>query len=621
MLWHVVYSGVLDQLQHCGSRILVGQSRHYYSWPGLWYSTLVVVLLYITHQSHTYLGQQQKTPAYLGWIQHHVDLAEFDGNSTTHSMIRNIVIVGGGFGGWYTAAAFCHNMPDVAVTVIDSDKHPRLGVGETLGWSAPYDWRRQLGLKDDRMLMWRTGAIYKYGLTVSDFWHDHKSYSYGKFFNLKVGALSKFYGEFDYPDFFEPWSRQPGDVGVQQAWLAINQHNNKNFDDYIAELNESSHFVANPVAPYDAKNSYVQRPNDGYSYHIDAEQTVGFLKELAQNANVTHISSAVVSTDLDANGGIQTLHLENGNVISADLFVDATGFARVLMKHVNNDSWQAMPHYPDSAWVVPSRYTDPAKEIVGGTEIHGEDHGWRFKVKLYHRQGNGYIFCSNQTDPEIPRQRLLELTEGTRFVEPRLLQWKPGYYHTAWQNNVLPLGVAAAFVDPYDAPTFDIHSRALEDLFKVLKGTNYAQARDEFNQQHAIVVEERNLRLLFNFGLSRRRGPFWDSRRALVTDRMQDLQNIVNERRADIDSRLTHFYHQMYFRMVMATDTDRSQFDTVEMSDADRAMAESFFAYNRARNQYIAQQPWPNYYEWLKANRFNNHSSEQMLAEFHPQWA
>lgn len=535
-------------------------------------------------------------------------------------MIKHVVIVGGGFGGWYTAAAFAHNFPNVAVTVIDSDKHPRLGVGETLGWSAPYDWKRQLGLKDDRILMYRTGAIYKYGLTVNDFWQDHKSFSYGKFFNLKLNSLTKFYGEFNYPDFHEPWSRESATTGVQQAWLAINKHNSKGFEDYIAELNESSYFTSTASAPYDSQGNYVQRPAEGYSYHIDAEQTVGFLKELALNGNVTHISSAVINADLD-NSGIGALHLDNGDKIGADLFVDASGFARVLTKYSPNPTWTNMPDYPNSAWVVPSRYVDPAKEMIGGTEIHGEDHGWRFKVRLYHRQGNGYIFDSNRTDPAIPQQRLLELTEGTRFVEPKLIQWTPGYYSTAWQGNVLSLGVAAAFVDPYDAPTFDIHSRDLEDLFRVLKGTEYATAREDFNAQHRIVVHERNLRLLFNFGLSQRRGPFWDSRRALAADRMTELQNIVNENSANIDARLTHFYHQMYFRMVMATNTDRSQFKSVELSAADRTMAESFFSYNRARNQYIAQQSWPNYYEWLRDNRFNGRTSEEMLAEFHPQWA
>ena len=540
-------------------------------------------------------------------------------------MINKVTIVGGGFGGWYTAAAFKHNYPDIHVTVIDSDKHPRLGVGETLGWSAPYDWRRQLGLADDHELMARTGAIYKYGLTVSDFWNNNQSSSYGKFFNIKISSLAKFYGEYDYPEFMEPWSQQPGDVGVQQAWLAINQHTDKNFDDYIAEINEASHFIRNPVAPYDYLNRYVLRPGEGWSYHIDAEQMVGFLKDLAfkDNPNIIHINKPVIGAEVSG-PDIQVLLLEDGTRVESDLFIDATGFARVLLKYVPNDSWVDLSgQFPDSAWVVPSRYQDPATEITAGTDIYGEDHGWRFRVKLYHRAGNGYIFDSTQTDPAIPLERLKAVTEGTRFVEPRLIQWKPGHHETPWQGNVLPLGVAGHFVDPYDAPTFDIHSRSLEDLFHSLSTCDYSTAREQYNAATRLVVEERNLRLIFNFGLSKRSGPFWDSRRQLLQagGYMTQLHAIMNGERTDLESRLTHFWHQMYYRMIMATDTDRTQFRAVELSDADRAMAESFFAYNRARNEYVSQRPWPNMYEWLKHNRFGGRTSDQMLAEFHPQWA
>ena len=83
-------------------------------------------------------------------------------------MIKTVAIIGGGFAAWYTACSLRNNHPDISLTVIDSDRHPRLGVGETLGWSAPYDWRRNLGIQDDRLLMWNTGAIYKYGINVED---------------------------------------------------------------------------------------------------------------------------------------------------------------------------------------------------------------------------------------------------------------------------------------------------------------------------------------------------------------------------------------------------------------------------------------------------------------------
>ena len=526
--------------------------------------------------------------------------------------INTICIVGGGFAGWYTAAALSHNFPNIKINVIDSDKHARLGVGETLGWSAPYDWKRLLGLKDDRMLMWRTGAIYKYGLTATDFWQDNKSHSYGKFFNLKVNSLSKFYGKFDYPEFYEPWSKREGDIGIQQAWMTINQSNDKNFDDYIMEANETSFFTKNPVAPINAEGNYVLRPDEGYSYHIDAEQTVGFLKELALANNCTHINCAVV----DFNNGII---LEDGRSIIADLYLDASGFSRILINKVNNTWKDAGSEYCNAAWVCPTRYHDPIKEMTGGTEIYGEDHGWRFKVKLYHRVGNGYIYNRNMVDDDIPLQKLLNETNNLRIVEPRQIKWSPGYYETNWIDNVIPLGISAGFVDPYDAPTFDIHSRALEDLFVALKLDTIEDAKEHFNKNQRLVIEERNLRLLFNFGLSKRRGAWWDSRRAMID--MQQLEDIVNEKRSDLEKRLPHFWHQMYYRMSIVCDVDRKKFNPTMMNDSDRQMAEAFFAYNKARNQYISQQQWPNYYEWLKKNRFNGLSSDEVFNHLCPQWA
>lgn len=539
-------------------------------------------------------------------------------------MINNVVIIGGGFSGWYTAAAIKNNCPDVHITIIDSELHARLGVGETLGFSAPYDWKRLLKLTDDRMLMWRTGAVYKYGTTAKNFYADGLDISYGKFFNLKVKSLAKFYGEYDYPEFYEPWSQKAGDVGVQQAWLSINQYNNKNIQDYIQEVNEAGHFVKNPVSPYDLDNRYILRPAEGWSYQIDAEQMVSFLKDITfeNNTNITHISSAVVNVVLKERSQCDYLLLANGNRISADLFVDATGNARVLMSKSENNSWvSAGSEYCNSAWVCPTRYIDPAKELIGGTEFTGEDWGWRFKIGLYHRIGNGYIFNSNMVDKNTPLRHISKITQGRRLADPRLIQWTPGYYNEPWQGNILALGISSHLIDPFDAPTFDVQSHALTYLVSLLSGADTSISH-QFNKQHKLVVEERNIRLRMTFGLSQRSGEFWDSRRSLLAKHhsLDDLVAILNGKRADLEGRLPHFWHQIYYRLCMATGVDRTKIDTVKLSDADRAMAKSFFAYNRARNEYITQQTWPNYYEWLRENRFNGKSSDEMLAEFHPDW-
>lgn len=537
-------------------------------------------------------------------------------------MIKTIAIVGGGFAGWYTAAALAHNFPQLKITVIDSDRHSRLGVGETLGFSAPYDWKRLLGLKDDRELMFRTGAVYKYGTTAENFYADNDFISYGKFFNLKIRSLVKFYGEFDYPDYHEHWNNHPGDVGLQQAWMTINKYTGKNIHDYIAELNEASHFTQNPVAPYDRNNRYILRPTEGWSYQIDAEQTVDFLKELAcKNPGQTlHVTSAVRQVELTSSGSIVAIGLENDQSVKADLYVDATGSARVILRQSSNNTWLDQgSDYCNSAWVCPTAYTSVENQLIGATKFYGEDWGWRFQIGLYHRMGNGYIFNSHMVDRQIPLARLLRVTDN-RLAEPRLIQWVPGYFREAWHHNLLALGISSHLIDPFDAPTFDIHSQALNSLIKLLNQDTIENTRSSFNRDHQLVVEERNMRLRFVFGLSRRTGTFWDSRRALLQKHytMQDFQDILNAKKTSLQDRLPHWWQQMYYRMCMAAGLDRTQFDTVEMNQQDQDMANAFFAYNRSRNRYISQQTWPNYYGWLRTNRFNDITSEQILQRLNP---
>jgi tryptophan halogenase len=527
-------------------------------------------------------------------------------------MIKNIVIVGGGFAGWYTAASVKHNSPDTNITVIDTDKVARLSVGETLGWSSPYDWKNNLGLEDDRMLMWETGATYKYGIHVNDFWDNDKNFSYGKFFNLKVSSLSKFYSGFDYPDYHEPWNESIDDIGVQEAWMTINKDSSKNFSDYTNEINDTGYFASSPSAPYNKNNQYILRNQEGWSYHIDAEQSVRFIRDLAYQRNVVHISSAVVDIRYN-NDGIQSLLLDDGNTITADMFIDCSGFHRVLSK--NNPTWVAAgSEYCNSAWVCPAKYLNPEQEMHGGTDIFGEDYGWRFRIGLYHRHGNGYVFNSNIVNEEVPLAKLSALTVGSRIADPRLIKWQPGWYSEPWHKNVISIGIAANFVDPYDAPTFELHNWALKTLFELLNSNrSMDELSTEYNRQQSINAEERMTRLWFNFGLSKRTGEFWDSRRQMLVEKnlTEKIYDLLNDG-SHFSTRLKHFWKQMYYRMIMATDTDRTKLNLKTMSITDTKMAKAFFDYTRARNEYIKTQKWPNYYEWLKENRFNGQTHNEV---------
>ena len=517
--------------------------------------------------------------------------------------MKKVVIVGGGFAGWYTAAFLSHKFKQFDITVIDSDKHSRLGVGETFGWSAPYDQKRLLGLSDDRMLMWETGAIYKYGIQPINFYKDNTLYAYGKFYNLKIKALTRFFGTFEYPEYAENWNKSD-DVGLLEAWLSINKHTNKTFEDFALELNDSTIFAQYPYAPY-LNDNYVLRPQEGWSYHMDVEKTVEFFKSISK---YKHLNYEVVDITYN-DSGIKSLCLESGETVTADLFIDCSGFKRVLVKNNPNFEWISVDdRFNNSACVVQTRYTDPQKQMIGSTKFYGEDWGWRFWIPLYHRQGNGYVFNDRIIETDQVYDYMNKITAGTNITSPKVIKWQPGYYKRSFIGNTLALGVSSHFVDPFDGPSYDLHSRNLEDFL------NYHNDHDSYNNAHAIVSEERLTRLLVTFGLNKKQGDYWDSRRELFTDYGYDkkFNDIMNGNEL-LGDRYKHFWQQMYYRLCVISDFDRTTIDTKKLTDADKHMAQSFFDYLKVRNQYIKQLKWPNYYEWLREHRFNGQSHDKVL--------
>lgn len=543
-------------------------------------------------------------------------------------MIKKIVILGGGFAGWYAAGSLQHCLPDIDITVIDSQQHPQLGVGEATGFDAPLNFRRLMGLENDHEFMRRTGAIYKFGIEAHNFWKDDTTHYYNKFHNLKISSLTQFFNNFEYPEFCEPWSEKPGDVGTVDTWLALNSSRKKSYKDFVEETGDVSQFVANPWAPYtDASKGdgrFVLRNVDGWSYLFDAERTSAYFKEvvLARNkGNVSHISSPLqqVIQD-DTTGDVVGLILENQQQVDADLFIDCTGFNRALVSKVNNSWVDAGEEFNHAAWAAPTGYTDPARELSGATQFFGQDWGWRFRIRLYHRIGNGYIFNPTMVDPDTIRNEFINAIGGEHklLADPKLIKWRPGQYKQPWQHRVIPLGISGGLIDPFDSPTFDIQSRSLEQLIRMIKTDQLDQI--EYNKMYDLVSQERDLRLMLSFGLSQRSGEWWESRRRIAKrdNYVEKLRQVIMRERKDLEQRLPWHWHHMYVRLCVINNIDTSSWNFKSVSDKDRKMAEAYFAYQKARNQYISESNWPNYYQWLKTHRFHDLPSGEILRELNP---
>jgi len=112
-------------------------------------------------------------------------------------------------------------------------------------------------------------------------------------------------------------------------------------------------------------------------------------------SGVSRIEGKVIDVRLEPETGhITSVALENGDLIAGDLFIDCTGFFGVLIEKAlktGYDSW--------TEWLPCDRAVAVACESAGPllpyTRATADKAGWRWRIPLQHRTGNGYVYASN----------------------------------------------------------------------------------------------------------------------------------------------------------------------------------------------------------------------------------
>ena len=116
---------------------------------------------------------------------------------------------------------------------------------------------------------------------------------------------------------------------------------------------------------------------------------------------VKNIRQTVINIPTNDNG-IQHLALDNGDIVTADLFIDCTGWKSLLLDKTLNEpfiSWEdTLPN--NKAWATQVDYKEKEKELEGYTNCTAIDNGWIWNIPLWSRLGTGYVYsCLLYTSP------------------------------------------------------------------------------------------------------------------------------------------------------------------------------------------------------------------------------
>ncbi|GGB39982.1 tryptophan halogenase [Sphingomonas metalli] len=404
-----------------------------------------------------------------------------------------VVVLGGGTAGWMTAAALVTLIPRAAeVHLIESEEIGIVGVGEaTLPHLRAFITR--LGI-DEAAFMAQTHATFKLGIEFRDF-----------------GAIGDRY---IHP--FGTYGRPLKGVGFHHYWLRRHHEGAvRPIGDYSTGVvaAEARRFVRPAGDADDIAQAY------GYAYQFDATRFAPFLRTHAEARGVKRSEGKVVAVERDAQtGDVTALRLEDGSRVEGDLFVDCSGFRALLIGGAMEEAWEDWSHWLPCDRAVAAPCASPPGGIEPYTRATAMAAGWRWRIPLTHRVGNGYVYSSAHVSDAAAADAFVAALEGPPLAEPRLLRFRAGRRRRSWVGNVLSVGLASGFLEPLESTSLYLAQMAITQLIEHFPGRRVTDAdRDGFN---ALVDMEydriRDFLILHYHATTRDDSPFWDHVRTMA---------------------------------------------------------------------------------------------------------
>jgi tryptophan halogenase len=413
-----------------------------------------------------------------------------EGNSmaSADQPVRKVTIVGGGTAGWMTAAVLSQWLSQVEIRLIESEEIGTVGVGEaTIPHISNY---LALAKVDPLKMIAATKATFKLGIQFVDWGAPGESYIHG------FGRIGR--------DML--W------LHPHQLWLAARARKPeavKPFDLYSINCAAS---LRNRFAFPDKRNPNLPVADMDYAYHFDASLFARFLRGECEERGVKRIEGRIVEVIRHGESGfVEKVVLSDGREVDGDLFVDCSGMRALLIGDALGIGYEDWNQWLlcDRAQAVGSASVEPLTPYVRCTADKG---GWRWRIPLQHRVGNGYVYSSRFLTDEEAVEGLLAGLDAEPLADPRLVRFRPGRREKAWEKNVVAIGLSSGFLEPLESTSIHLIQTGIHRLLAMFPAQSFAAADiAEYNRQAAYEVEDIRDFIIAHYKVTRRSGdPFWD---------------------------------------------------------------------------------------------------------------
>jgi tryptophan halogenase len=260
------------------------------------------------------------------------------------------------------------------------------------------------------------------------------------------------------------------------------------------------------------KDGSPQMPPGRFAYNLEHHTLLDLLQKMAAHVGVIVINGKMTEA-IRSEEGLAGIRVESGEVLTADLYVDATGLQSLLLGNALESKFHSFAPGLSCDTAVVGNW--PRHEpIQPNTTVRTHEAGWSWRIDGMSMVTCGHAFSSAHTTPQQAETVLRELYPYCGPI--RLMKFTQGRYDKAWSGNVIGIGNAAGFVEPLAAAgpavlAFGCYwlPQTLVDCDQVLRPTLIKQ----FNKRWQRLVEGEREFLGLMYRYNTRSEPFWQQTR------------------------------------------------------------------------------------------------------------
>lgn len=399
--------------------------------------------------------------------------------------LQRIAIVGRDADGWLTALmlqkSLSAHQSDIEIVYIelpsdlnDQDFFSVLPSHKLL--------HEMLGAKEQTLLR-LSGGMYSFGQRYTNWLANNTAYMH---------SYDRFGVDFNSVPFYHYWQRA-ADAGLKLPMEAFN-------------LGAAAALAGRYVVFEGTENTFSSAT---YGYQFEAKAYIAAVAKAAMSMGLKHHASPITKI-LEGASGIESITLDDGSEITADLFIDASGYESILIKRLDETGPESWSHYfpIDRIIVASGRKLEPLPSF---NQITAFSAGWIGMYPLLNKTAINIAWSSRHMSSHDVLERAAAIV-GRQVENATESRFEASNRPRHWIKNCIALGSSATSLEPLDASQLHLLHLSFSLLRELLpQGSNYEKEAKIYNEKMRAHAESMRDFMFARYYVNKRYDDeFWD---------------------------------------------------------------------------------------------------------------